>query len=119
MTPPTTTPLQASVTVTDADTPHFAELPDAVATGQHHADSESQSDAALFEMNEEAAVHMEALLRAAEQHAMMGTENTRRLTRSPGVEFRWNPKLNDKDGPLWLCRSFRALQYYELTFICF
>ena len=43
---------------------------------------------------------MEALLHAAEQQAVMGKENTSRVTRSQGAEFRWNPKMNDKDGPL-------------------
>ena len=61
-----------------ADTPNV-ELPEVVATDEHHADSESQSEPALFEVNEEEAVHMEALLQAAE-HAMVGTENTKILT---------------------------------------
>ena len=54
--------------------------------------SESSNEPALFEVNEEAAARMEALLHAAEQQAVMGTENTSRVTRSQGAEFRWNPK---------------------------
>ena len=75
-------------------------MPEAVGTDQHQANSESSNEPALFEVHEEAAARMEALLRAAEQHAMMGTENTRRVTPSQGAEFRWNPKMNDKDCPL-------------------
>ena len=43
---------------------------------------------------------MEALVYAAEQQAVMRTENTSRVTRSQGAEFRWNLKMNDKDSPL-------------------
>ena len=85
---------------TASDTLHAAELPEAVGTDQHQANSESSNEPALFEVDEEAAAPMEALLCAAEQQAMMGTDNTRRVTHSQGAEFRWNPKMNDKDGPL-------------------
>ena len=64
----------------DADTPHVAELPEVVATDQHPADSELQSGEAFLEVNREAEVHMEALLRVAEECAMVGTENIRRST---------------------------------------
>ena len=53
-------------TTIDADTAHVAELPEIVATDQHHANSESQSEPALFEVNQEAAVHRDVLLQAAE-----------------------------------------------------
>ena len=75
-------------------------MPEAVGTDQHQANSESSNEPALFEVDEEAAARMEALLRPAEQQAVMGTENTTRVTGSQGAEFRWNPKMNDKDGPL-------------------
>ena len=90
----------AADATTGADTLHAAELPEAVGTDQHQASSESSNELALFEVDEEAAARMEALLRAAGQQAVMGTENTRRVTRSQGAEFRWNPKMNDKDGLL-------------------
>ena len=90
---------------TGADTLHVAELPEVGATDQHQAYSESSSELALFESDEEAAARIEALLRAAEQQAMMGIENTRRITQSQGVEFRWNPKMNDKDGPLMVVQK--------------
>ena len=89
----------AADATTSADTLHAAELPEAVGTDQHQTNSESSNEPALFEVNEEAAARMEALLHAAEQQAVMGTENTSRVTRSHGAEFRWNPKMNDKDGP--------------------
>ena len=85
---------------TGADTLHAAELPEAVGTDQHQTNSESSNEPALFEVNEEAAALMEALLHTAEQQAVMGTENTSRVTCSQGAEFRWNPKMNDKNGPL-------------------
>ena len=75
-------------------------MPEAVGTDQHQANSESSNEPALFEVDEEAAARMEALLRPAEQQAVMGTENTTRVTGSQGAEVRWNPKMNDKDGPL-------------------
>ena len=84
----------AANATTGADTLHIAEFPEVVATDQHQANSESSDEPALFEVDEEAAARMEALLRAAEQQAMMGTENTRRVTQSQGAEFRWNPKMN-------------------------
>ena len=90
----------AADATTGADTLHLAELQEAVGTDQHQANSESSNEPALFEVDEEAAALMEALLRAAEQQAVMGTENTRRVTQSQGAEFRWNPKMNDKDGSL-------------------
>ena len=70
----------AADSITGADTIHIAELPVAVGTDQHQANSESSNEPALFEVDEEAAACMEALLRAAEQQAVMGTENTRRVT---------------------------------------
>ena len=90
----------AADATTGADTLHAAELPEAVGTDQHQANSESSNEPALFEVNEETAVRMEALLREAEQQAVIGTENTRRVTLSQGAEFRWNLKMNDKDGPI-------------------
>ena len=89
----------AADTTTGADTLHVAELPEVVATDQYQGNSESSNEPALFEVDEKAAARMEALLRAAEQQSVMGTENTRRVTRSKRAEFRWNPKINDKDGP--------------------
>ena len=90
----------AADATTGADTLHLAELPEAVGTDQHQANSESYNEPALFEVDEEAAAGMEALLCAVKQQAVIGTENTRRVTRSQGAEFRWNPKMNDKDAPL-------------------
>ena len=72
----------AADATTGADTLHAAELPEAVGTDQHQTHSESSNEPALFEVNEEAAARMEALLHAAEQQAVMGTENTSRVTRS-------------------------------------
>ena len=65
----------------------------------------------LSEVDGEAAAHMKALLCAAEQEAVMGTENTIRVTRSQGAEFRWNPKMNDKDGPHIAVQKIRMLFY--------
>ena len=47
---------------TGADTLHVAELPEVVATDQHQANSESSNEPALFEVDEEAAARIEALL---------------------------------------------------------
>ena len=55
--------------------------------------------------------HIEALLRVAEQQGMMGTENTRRIIQSQGAEFRWNPKMNDKDGPLTVVQSNQSIYF--------
>ena len=60
----------------DADTLHVAELPEVAATEKQQADLESSNEPGLFEVDEEVAARMEALLRAAEQQAMMDTENT-------------------------------------------
>ena len=70
----------AADATTGADTLHVAELPEVVATDQRQANSESSHEPALFEVDEEAAACMEALLHAAEQQALMDTENTRRVT---------------------------------------
>ena len=45
-----------------ADTLHTAELPEVVATDQHQAYSESLNEPALFEVDENAAACMEALM---------------------------------------------------------
>ena len=56
----------AADATTGADTLNAAELPKAVGTDQHQTNSESSNEPALFEVNEEAAARMEALLHAAD-----------------------------------------------------
>ena len=70
-----------------------------------NSDSDSEEDG-LFDLNQEAEARMRLLLEAAsnaadqpenDTAADLPESDTRRVTRSKGVQFQWNPNMNDKD----------------------